>query len=141
MQRSLQLGACSAAIVLGFGAAAWAQGDYAHDAITAIAPNRHGSPPTGSCTVWANAEGLGVGAAQLDGMHGVTVSINPHPAPGESSPLSFATGLEVAKKEQPKAPAWMFAAIQKSRAAIEAACGKDSATPILVRRLTTKDKG
>jgi len=127
-------------LILAAPAAAFADSDYARDAITAIAPGRHQAFPTGTCTVWANAEGLGVGPGELDGLHGVAFSINEHPVAGEGGALSFDTGLAVARKSQPKAPAWLFTAIEKNRAAIQAACARDSQTPILIRKLTGKDK-
>lgn len=137
----LELGACSAFLVLSLTGAAQAQGSYTRDAITAIAPDRHASFPSATCTIWANAEGLGVGPQQLDGLHGVAFAINEHPLPSEGAGTSFDAGLAWARKEQSKAPAWMFDAIAKHRAAIEAACAKDSETPIVISKLTARDKG
>lgn len=139
MPKSLQFGVYIAAVTLSVSGISWAQTEYARDAITAIAPNRHAAFPTGSCTVWANAEGLGVGPSELDGLHGVAFLINPRPVQGEGGPVTFESGVASAKKDS-KAPAWMFAAIEKNRAAIEAACAKDSETPILIHKLTAKDK-
>ena len=138
--------AAIAALTLGLGAlipagVALAQSGYTRDAITAIAPGRHQAFPTATCTVWANAEDLGVGPADLDGYHGISFGVNEHPIANDGSGVSFDAGIAAAKKALPKAPAWMFAAIEKNKAAIEAACAKDSENPILIRKLTAKDKG
>jgi hypothetical protein len=121
-------------------AKAEAQSGYATDAITAIAPSRHATFPTATCTVWANAEGLGVGPAQLNGFHGLSLSINPHPLPTDGGPITLDTAVGVMKASLPGAPAWMVKAIENHRAAIDAACAKDSETPILIYRLTDKDR-
>jgi hypothetical protein len=115
--------------------------DYARDQITAVANLRHAIPPSANCVVWANAEGLGVGPDQLGGLHGVSMIINPAPLPEEpaAKPVTFADGLASLKTQYPQAPAWFFAAIEKTRAAVEAACAKDVADPIKITALTKRD--
>jgi hypothetical protein len=119
-----------------------AASDYDRDVITVVTLVRHTAYPSATCTVWANAEGLGVGPAQLDGFHGLTFNINLHPLPDEAakSPTTFDQGLAAMKAQYPKAPAWMVSALQKHRAEIEAACGKDQPTPVKVYTLTKKDQ-
>jgi hypothetical protein len=116
--------------------------DYDRDAITVVTLSRHTAYPSATCLVWANAEDLGVGPAQLDGFHGLTFNINPHPLPDEAAklPTTFDQGLAAMKAQYPKAPAWMVAALQKHRAEIEAACGKDQPTPVKIYTLTKKDQ-
>jgi hypothetical protein len=119
-----------------------AASDYDRDAITVVTLARHSAYPSATCLVWANAEDLGVGPAQLDGFHGLTFNINVTPMPNEASkvPTTVAQGLAAMKAQYPKAPAWMVAALEKHRAAIEAACAKDQPTPFKVYTLTKKDQ-
>jgi hypothetical protein len=140
MKYPLCLLGVGAAITLATGAQAYAQYDYAHDAITAIARGRHASFPSANCVVWANAEELGVGPAQLDGYHGLAMNINLHPLPGDGGATTFLVGMENLKRGFPTAPQWMISALERNRAAIEAACAKDSDTPILISRLSAKDR-
>ncbi len=119
-----------------------AASDYDRDVITVVTLSRHTAFPSATCLVWANAEGLGVGPAQLDGMHGLSFNINEHPMAEEAAklPTTFDQGLAAMKAQYPKAPAWMVAALQKHRAEIEAACGKDQPTPFKVYALTKRDQ-
>lgn len=115
--------------------------EYTHDAITVATPGRHAVFQTATCLVWANAEGLGMGPAELDGMHGVSMLINPHPLAGETGvPTSFAAGLAEMKARFPEAPAWIWTTIEKNRDAIEAACGQDHEAPLKVHTITARDR-
>jgi hypothetical protein len=114
--------------------------EYGRDLISVSSANRHAQFPTATCSVWVNAEGLGVGPEQLGGYHGLTMSLNPHPLAGES-PTTFAAGLTEMKEHFPKAPPWMVTAVEKSQAAIEAACAQDHLTPYKIRALTKQDRG
>ena len=114
--------------------------EYGRDLIS-VANGRQARPPTGNCIVWTNAEGLGVGPAQLGGMHGVSMNINVKPAPGDSvPPTSFDAGVADLKARFPTAPAWIVDTLQKHRAAIEAACGEDHETPFKVHAITAADR-
>lgn len=116
--------------------------DYGRNLISVATPGRHApSAQTADCVVWANAEGLGVGPAQLGGLHGLAMHINEKPLPGEAGPTSFASGLARLKAEQPTAPAWLLATLEKNRAAIEAACAEDHPDPVKVYAITAKDRG
>ena len=138
----------TAALALAFG---FAQGvsaaedeagsSYGRDLISVVTNGRHAVPATANCIVWINAEGLGVGPKQLGGQHGLAMNINPKPLTGESvvQPTGFAAGLASLRAENPKAPAWLFRALEKSRAGIEAGCAEDHATPVKVRALSRAD--
>jgi len=118
------------------------QDDYGRNLISVAAAGlNETSAQTADCVVWANAEGLGVGPAQLGGLHGLQMHINLKPLPGEAGPTSFAAGLARLKAEQPGAPAWLVATIEKNRAAIEAACAEDHPEPMKVYSITAKDRG
>ena len=119
-----------------------AASDYDRDVITVVTLSRHSAYPSATCMVWANAEGLGVGPAQLGGYHGVTFNINVTPMPEEASkvPTTFAQGIAAMKAQFPTTPAWMVAALEKHRTAIEAACAKDQPTPFKIAPLTKKDQ-
>jgi hypothetical protein len=115
--------------------------EYDRQVISVVTLSRHASLPTANCLVWANAEDLGVGPAQLDGMHGVSMNINPQPLPSEAvKPTPFAEGLADIKTRFPKAPAWLLATIEKNRTAIEAACAQDHPIPFKVYTITQRDK-
>ncbi len=130
----------SSASAAGAKAAAEPAPEYGRDLISVVNGRQH-APPTGNCIVWANAEGLGVGPAQLNGMHGVSMNINVKPAPNDSvPPTSFESGVSALKAAYPTAPAWILDALQKHRAAIEAACGADHATPFKVYAITAADR-
>ena len=119
-----------------------AASDYDRDVITVVTLARHSAYPSATCMVWENAEGLGVGPAQLNGFHGVTFNINVTPMPAEASkvPTTFAQGIAAMKAQFPTTPAWMVSALEKHRAQIEAACAKDQPTPFKVYPLTKKDQ-
>ena len=122
-------------------AAGEAEASYGRDLISVATPGRNASPaPTNDCLVWANAEGLGVGPAQLDGLHGVVMHLNEAPLASEGT-TTFAAGLASAKAATPGAPAWLFGAIEKNRAAIVSACAADHPEPFVVRKLTAADRG
>jgi hypothetical protein len=142
--RKLILGMAVPVALLAAGAAVAAKKpadeDYGRNLISVATPGRHApSAQTGACVVWINAEGLGVGPAQLDGLHGLSLTINVKPLPGEAT-SNLASGIASAKAEHPKAPAWLFTALEKHRAAIEAGCAEDHEDPVKVTSLTAKDK-
>ena len=113
---------------------------YGRDLISVATPGRHANAPTNDCLVWANAEGLGVGPAQLGGLHGIAMHVNEQPLPGEGV-TSFAAALAGLKTEYPNAPAWLVAAIEKNRAAIQARCAEDHPEPVKVYTLRAADRG
>lgn len=114
---------------------------YGRDLISVATPGRHGVPAaTANCLVWANAEGLGVGPAQLGGLHGLTMNINLTPLPGEG-PTSFDAGLAQLKTTYPNAPAWLVATLQKNRATIEARCAEDHPEPLKIYTIRAADRG
>lgn len=146
MRYRLKLVLTAAALALAAGsakaAASAAASDYARDVISVVTLSRHSAFPSATCLVWANAEGLGVGPAQLGGMHGLSFNINPQPMPQEAAkqPTTFAQGLAALKAQFPTAPAWLVSAVEKRQAQIEAACLKDQPTPFTVYKLTKKDQ-
>ena len=109
MGRTTRLGmtmaVASVALAAGDAAAA-VDSDYDRDVISVVTLVRHAAYPSATCLVWANAEGLGVGPAQLDGYHGLSFNINPQPLPNEAAklPTTFAQGLADLKARFPKAP-------------------------------------
>lgn len=146
MSYRLNLMLVAALGALSFGGAqaapAPAASDYDRDAITVVTLVRHAAYPSATCMVWENAEGLGVGPAQLNGYHGVTFNINLTPMPNEAAkqPTTFAQGLAAMKAQFPTTPAWMVSTLQKHQAQIEAACAKDQPTPFKVYSLSKKDQ-
>lgn len=118
------------------------EGDYGRDLISVVTTQRHDAVASANCVVWANAEGLGVGPADLGGLHGLAMAINPKPLASETGvePSTVATALPGLKREYPKAPPWLFAALEKNAAAIEAACVQGHEEPFTIRRLTAADK-
>ena len=113
---------------------------YGVDLISVATPGRQASPaPSNDCIVWANAEGLGVGPAQLNGLHGVVMHLNEAPLASESA-TPFEAGLAAAKAANPGAPAWLVGALEKDKAAIQKACAADHPEPFVVRKLTAADK-
>ena len=119
-----------------------AASDYDRDLISVVTLGRHSDFPTANCYVWVNAEGLGVGPAQLDGFHGVSLNINLQPLPNESAkaPTTFAMGLAALKSKFPTTPAWLIKTVERRQAAIEAACAQDHPTPFKVYGITARDK-
>jgi hypothetical protein len=142
--RSLLKTMCvAAALVVGAGITdAVANSDDGHDVITVVANGRHAMFPTATCTVWANAEGFGVGPATLGGYGGVVMMINLHPlqTEGPEHPTSFADGLRALKTQFPTAPAWLLNTIEKNRVGIETACAQDHVEPFKIHTITAKDK-
>ncbi len=116
--------------------------DYATNVITVVSNTRQAIPPTANCTVWANAEGLGVGPAELGGFHGVGFNINLKPLPSETNPRpsTFAEGMADMKTRFPTTPAWLTEAIAKNQSKIEAACADEQITPFVIQKLTKADK-
>ena len=121
-------------------ASAEAEADYGRNLISVATPGRSSKyAPTGDCIVWINAEGLGVGPAQLEGQHGMVLHINEKPIGGEA-PTPFAAGLAAMSAAYPKTPAWLTATVEKNKAAIEARCAEDHADPVKVHAITAADK-
>jgi hypothetical protein len=117
-----------------------AAADYGGNLISVTTPDRASAfAPTNDCTVWINAEGLGAGPAQLGGLHGMAMHINEAPRAGEPA-TPFAVGLASLKAAYPNAPAWVFATVEKNRAAIQAGCAADHPEPFKVRSITAADR-
>ena len=116
-----------------------AASDYARDQIVVSTEGRSRTlNPTATCLVWADAEGLGVGPAQLGGLHGVSLTLVVRPLPGESA-KTFAQSLAEAKTAYPTAPDWLMRTLAAQQAAIETACGEDHPDPFPVHRITRAD--
>ncbi len=114
--------------------------DYGRDLISVVT-GRDEPVPTGNCVVWANAEGLGVGPAQLGGYHGVSMNIDPKPmAKDGPRPVSFASGLTELRSRFPTTPDWLVKTLQANQAAIESACAEDHETPFTIHKITTADR-
>lgn len=141
MPRLLNLVCVLAAALPAAGLAAAApESEYDRNLISVVTLGRHGPFPTANCLIWANAEDFGVGPAQLGGMHGLTMNINLQPLPSEGAkPTSFAAGFAEMKARFPTAPAWILAAIEKNRPAIEAACAQDHPTPFKVYAISRRE--
>lgn len=112
---------------------------YGQDLISVVT-EQHASVPTGNCIVWANAESLGVGPAQLGAYHGVSMNIDLKPLAKDGPPTPFAAGLAALRRQFPTAPDWLVKAIQKNQAAIEKACVEDHDTPVTIIKLTAADR-
>jgi hypothetical protein len=119
-----------------------AASQYDRDVISVVTLGRHSDFPTASCLVWANAEGLGVGPAQLHGYHGVSMQINLHPMAAENNQhaTTFADGLTELKSQFPDVPGWIVAALEKNRGKIEAGCAEDHAEPHVIHNMTHADQ-
>lgn len=119
-----------------------AAADYNRDVISVVTLGRHSPFPTASCLVWANAEGLGVGPAQLHGFHGVSLHINLHPLAIEANqhPTTFADGMAELKGQFPDVPAWIVSTLEKNRGKIEAGCAEDHPEPFVIHRMTRADQ-
>ena len=116
-----------------------ASSDYARDQISVSTEGRsRAADPTATCLVWANAEGFGVGPAQLGGLHGVTLTILVRPLTGET-PKTLTQGLVEAKVAYPTAPEWLLRTLAANQAAIETACGEDHPEPFTVHRIDRGD--
>jgi hypothetical protein len=114
--------------------------DVGRNLISVVTSTRHMPVPTARCLVWADAEDFGVGPDQLDGLHGVTMYIEPKPLPSENAqPTTFEAGLASLKATYPKTPAWLVKTLEKNKAAIEAACQKDYDMPFKIYAITQKD--
>jgi hypothetical protein len=113
---------------------------YGQNLISA-ATGQHRTVPTGNCIVWANAEGLGVGPAQLGGLHGLTMNIDLKPIGKDvPQPVTFAAGLADLKARFPTAPDWLVKTLEKNQAAIEAACVQDHDDPVVIHKITAADR-
>lgn len=143
MRRTLLLAATSLSLAA---APALAQhealSEYARDVISVATLSRHSAVPTASCLVWANAEGLGVGPAQLHGYHGVSMQINPHPMATESNqhPTTFSDGMTELKSQSPDVPTWIITTLEKNRLKIETGCAGDHAEPYVIHKMTRADQ-
>jgi hypothetical protein len=117
-----------------------AEPEYGRDLLSVVT-GQHEPFPTGNCIVWANAEGPGVGPAQLGGYHGVTMNIDLKPMGKDSpQPRTFAAGLAELKARYPGAPPWLVMTIEKNQAAIEAACSGDHETPFTIHKIAAADR-
>lgn len=113
---------------------------YDRNLISVATISRHSPWPSANCIVWANAEGFGVGPAQLAGYHGLTMNINPKPLASESGkPTSFESGFAMMKAQFPTAPAWLLKTVEKHRAAIVEACEQDHETPFKIYSISKDD--
>jgi len=144
MIRNLGLALVAAPLLLAANpgsAAAPATSEYARDVISVSQLQLHGAFATANCMVWTNAEDLGVGPAQLGGMHGLNMNFNPKPLPGETAkPTPFDAGFAEMKGRFPTAPEWLLKTIEKNKSAIEAACAQGHETPFKVYTITARDK-
>jgi hypothetical protein len=146
MRRLLNLAFVAAPVLLAssyaIAAPAATGADYDRDVVSVSTFGRHAAIPTADCLVWANAEGLGVGPAQLNGMHGVNMNLNEHPLPSEGvkTPSTFDAAFADMKAHYPTAPAWLLDTIQKNKSAIEAACAQDHQDPFKIYTITARDK-
>jgi hypothetical protein len=113
--------------------------DYGQDLIS-VATEQHGAVPTGNCVVWANAEGLGVGRAQLGAYHGVSMNIDLKPLGNDGAPTPFAVGIAALRRQFPTAPEWLVKTIEKNQAAIERACVEDHDTRVTIHKITAADE-
>ena len=115
---------------------------YGRDVISVTSNGRSGTPASATCVVWANAEGLGVGPDQLNGLHGISFNINPKPLPGEvdSKASTTADGLKAVRAQTPPPPAWLTGALEKNAGRIDAACSEEHVDPMVVVKLTARDK-
>ena len=118
------------------------EADYGRDLISVVTTQRHDALASANCVVWANAEGLGVGPADLEGLHGLAMAINPKPLPSETGvpATTVAAALPSLKSQFPKAPPWLFATVEKNAAAIEAACVQGHDEPFTIHKITAADR-
>lgn len=124
----------------GLAQAATTDSSYGRNLISVATISRHSDFPSANCMVWANAEGLGVGPAQLGGYHGLTMNINPKPLAVESGKATtFEDGFAEMKARYPTAPAWLLKTVEKNRNAILLACEQDHGTPFTVHRISAAD--
>jgi hypothetical protein len=115
--------------------------DYGRDLISVATPDRTSKfAATSDCTVWINAEGLGVGPTQLGGLHGMVLHINETPLAGEPA-TTFAVGFASLKAAYPNAPAWLMATVEKNRPAIQAGCAAAHPEPFRVYAIKPADRG
>lgn len=113
---------------------------YGVNLISVATPGRQASPaPTNDCVVWINAEGLGVGPAELGGLHGLVMHLNETPLASETA-TTFAAGLADVKASVPTAPTWLLGALEKNKTAIQNGCAADHPEPFVVKKLSAADK-
>ena len=110
--------------------------EFAVNAVTVATPGRDGTPPSTVCVVWADAEGLGVGPAQLNDLHGLSLTLNLAPTGG----TTLEQALTAAKATYPNIPDWLFGAVRRRAGDIAKACAATHAEPVLVTRLTPSDR-
>lgn len=143
MRRLLGLALIASPLLLGAGYAVGApESEYDREVVSVSTFGLHAPIPTANCLVWANAEDLGVGPAELGGMHGISMNMNMHPLPSEGvkTPTTFDVGFAEMKARFPNAPAWLFKTIEKNRPAIEKGCAQDHQVPLKVYTITARDK-
>jgi hypothetical protein len=117
-----------------------AEADYGRNLISVATPDRASKfAATADCTVWINAEGLGVGPVQLGGLHGMVLHINETPLAGEPA-TTFAVGFASLKAAYPNAPAWLMATVEKNRPAIQAGCAAAHPEPFRVYAIKPADR-
>ena len=113
---------------------------YGQDLIS-VATEQYEANPTGNCIVWANAEGLNVGPAQLGGYHGISMNIDLKPLGKDAAqPATVAMGLAAVRRQYPTAPDWLVKTIEKNQPAIEKACVEDHDTPVTIYKITKADE-
>ena len=110
--------------------------EFAVNAVTVATPGRDDTPPSTLCVVWADAEGLGVGPAQLNDLHGLSLTLNPAPTGG----TTLEQALAAAKATYQNAPDWLFAAVRSRASDIAKACDVAHAEPVLITKLTASDR-
>ena len=110
--------------------------DFAVNAVTVATPGRDDTPPSTVCVVWADAEGLGVGPAQLNDLHGLSLTLNLAPTGGTTLEQALVAG----KANYPGAPDWLFAAVRGRAGDIAKACAATHAEPMLITKLTASDR-
>ena len=110
--------------------------EFAVNAVTVATPGRDDTPPSTLCVVWADAEGLGVGPAQLNDLHGLSLTLNLAPTGGTTLEQALAS----AKATYPKVPDWLLAAVRGRAGGIAKACAATHAEPALIGKLTASER-
>lgn len=110
--------------------------EFAVNAVTVATPGRDDTPPSTLCVVWADAEGLGVGPAQLNDLHGLSLTLNLAPTGG----TTLEQALAAAKATYPSVPDWLLVAVRSRAGDIAKACAATHAEPVLVTKLTASDR-
>lgn len=110
--------------------------EFAVNAVTVATPGRDDTPPSTLCVVWADAEGLGVGPAQLKDLHGLSLTLNLAPAGG----TTLEQALAAAKAAYPGVPDWLLEAVRGRAGLIAKACAATHIEPVLIAKLTDSDR-